>query len=403
MAVPAFGAENVTLKNAPKDAVVIVHADGKALGEFANKLAGELKKNPEVSGPMSLMQCVAKFAEKIDGIDIYMTMSEGRPGVIALIKTASTAPQLYSLAKDAQLPFPLPKELKAGDKGRYTVEGMPLVIVEGNSAEEIGAGWIAVAMNEEALGTLKAGPNEKLAELAKKVDTSGPVWGVADMSGMPDKYMPASLSGNIYPDGKKASVVTMVYPTEEKAQEATAFYTKNALFKEMASFKQDKANLIVSSMIDDAFIGKQVQSLLKARMMGRQIVSASNLHAIGIGIGMYLATNKGNFPPTLESLIEGDFVSAQGLISPLSGRKVEKDEKGQLKGGSDYAYIALPPLSKLSDTTGLVIAYEKPENAKLGTIAVLYLDGSVKMMTPDDLKVALEKTQKAIKAAQEKK
>ena len=397
VALPVLAADDAVLKNAPKDAIAIIHVDGKAADAFAARLADELKKTPDMAEPVAPVQAASKLLKSIEAIDVYVTMGDAGPGVIVLLKTGSTVPELYAQIKDIKLPIPMPKELKAGADGQYTAEGLPLVIVEGKSAPDVGAGYVAIVMDPSILKTLKAGAGEKLSAFAKKVDMTAPLWGVADLAFVQDEEAPVAVAASLYPDGKKPSALTLTFRSEAAAGKTAEQFPKgDQLFKDLASLKQDKADVTFSATMDDAFAGKVVKALVRARELARRAVSAANLSAMGKAVAMYEVLNedkKTTADPN--ELIKENLVGAMTFFKPGSGRMPELDENKRLKNTPDYVIFDLP----LNAPADLVKAYEPLELNKGEGGNVLLRDSSVRWMKADGLKAAVAKTEKYLKDA----
>lgn len=83
------------------------------------------------------------------------------------------------------------------------------------------------------------------------------------------------------------------------------------------------------------------------------------------------------------------------LISPVSGRKLKKDEKGNPIGPFDYIYLVV----STGPAEGLrpgqrVLVYERPENYKNKGTVVGYADGRARWVKMEKFKEDLQATQK---------
>lgn len=121
-------------------------------------------------------------------------------------------------------------------------------------------------------------------------------------------------------------------------------------------------------------------SLARARELSKRTVSAANLKGIGLAALTYAEDNDGKFPPDLKTLIEAGSINQKTLISPLD------DDPGE---EGSYIYLGSGLTNEMDP--GLIVAYEKTENAGGEGTTVLFLDGHVEFVTLDRFDELLEK------------
>jgi prepilin-type processing-associated H-X9-DG protein len=124
--------------------------------------------------------------------------------------------------------------------------------------------------------------------------------------------------------------------------------------------------------------GMLMPAMGKARDTAKRTVSLSNLRQIGIAGIMYASDHKGNYPESLQDLVKEKYLPEPVLKSPLNTRP----------DVPSYIYIAG---HKADSKPNYVLAYENPEYLSEGT-NVLYVDGHVQWMKPEEFKAALAET-----------
>lgn len=133
-------------------------------------------------------------------------------------------------------------------------------------------------------------------------------------------------------------------------------------------------------------------ALVRARFLAKKASSATNLSNIGKGVAMYQAAYNDKSPPDFEALIKdghtpGIFVSPLGdYDGPLI--------QGKMPACDDYVYIRLPS----SAPSGLIMAYEQPENHKGKGTIVLFVDCHVEMVDMPRFRELLKNTEDWLKA-----
>ena len=128
-------------------------------------------------------------------------------------------------------------------------------------------------------------------------------------------------------------------------------------------------------------------SLTRARELAKRAVSAANLAGIGIGLHIWANDHEGEFPETLDDLIEEGITTHKQLNSP-------RDPRGE--AAVSYVYIG-----GQADSADLrnILAYERVTGAE-GT-SVLFLDAHVEWMKLDAFKRALAETYKRLGRSEE--
>ena len=133
-----------------------------------------------------------------------------------------------------------------------------------------------------------------------------------------------------------------------------------------------------------------------ARSTGRakRAVSMAHLNAIAKAVALYESEYEAT-PPNLAKLVEAGNISADSLVSPISGRTMPTDAKGMPTGQSDYVYFVMS-----QDMPGdLIRAYERPENYRNKGTCVLLVNGSVRWMDRPQFENLLKRTLEARKKA----
>ncbi len=397
LALAADTPAETAIKFAPKDCVGIVHIDGKALADFAAKLAKAVKDKEDLAEPAALINVAAEKAPKVEAIDVYLvTAGQRLPLPVIVFRTKMTVQDVFDAMMQAEhLPPEAKKpEMTKGENGRYNFGLGRMCLIDGKAATDIGEDLI-VLLDQKAqeVTTFKAGLAEGVAAMVKKADTAAPAWGVLAMPPDSAARIPKSIVGALYLDGKKASTVTMTFNSAEDAQKMeTEMGMVKLMFKDLFEFKRNEADMVLSATLDDKLPDKVTDILIKGVERQKQMRSASNLHMINSAIRTY-ATQKNSPPPTLEALVEAKMLRAEALVSPVSGRKLKTNDAGVPTEPGDYVYVSLPA----GAAADLVQAHEKPDLNKDKGANVLFVDGSVRYLDADALKAAIEKTQEAIK------
>lgn len=131
-------------------------------------------------------------------------------------------------------------------------------------------------------------------------------------------------------------------------------------------------------------VGIMMPALVGVRQQAKQVVSGTNLSAIGKACLIYANDYEEKFPPNLQELVEKVELSPKCLESPRKPKDFD---------GPSYIYIS--GQSPVRDHPGNIIVYENPEFCS-DKINVLFLDSHVQAMKPDEFLRELEATYKRL-------
>ena len=125
-------------------------------------------------------------------------------------------------------------------------------------------------------------------------------------------------------------------------------------------------------------------ALARTRGLSHRVVSGSNLSGIGKTFAIYANDDdEGRYPPNLEKLVELDYITAKQLESPLKPRGFD---------GPSYIYISG---HTAASHPGNIVAYDNPQFCDEG-VNVLFVDGHVKWMEPEEFVRELKETYKRL-------
>jgi prepilin-type processing-associated H-X9-DG protein len=130
-------------------------------------------------------------------------------------------------------------------------------------------------------------------------------------------------------------------------------------------------------------MGILMPSLTKTRQVAQRVVSGSHLASIGKVFIIYANDNNDVYPPDLKTLVEK---------ADLSPKCLESSRKPKDFTGPSFTYI--PGQNSMMDA-GNVLVYENPEFCRDG-VNVLFNDGHVEFMKPEEFKKAFEETYKRL-------
>lgn len=131
-------------------------------------------------------------------------------------------------------------------------------------------------------------------------------------------------------------------------------------------------------------------SLQRARELSKRAVSAANLRGIGQACMIYANDNDDRFPPDLDTVVQGGFVTEIQLRAPT-------DDAWQ-PGGCSYVYVA--GQSMASDPRN-VLAYERPDVNDGEGANVLFVDGHVEFMRVDSINQVIRETYERLGRSEE--
>lgn len=412
---------DAVLKFAPKDCFAIVHIEGKAVADLLDRTSKAMSQpatkpadtKATIAGAAAT-DAMAEFtkamvmaktvAQKIDSIDIYMKMPRGGmgamdtplPSSIVAIKTDLTPQQLLDLVVKVS-PKPIPSALQPGENGRYMIPGLPLTIIDGSAASDVKEKVLLVGMDplmQDAIKSLRTGPDKALADLAGKIDTSAPIWGVATLDFIPDATAPKAVAGALFTDGKKESTLTLGFADAAAASNLEQHFTKYLpAAKGLLQMQVKESALLFSARIDGAFAANLITQASKA---AQRAASLAHVSALSKSVAMFMASNNDTaVPASFEEMFKMGLGGASLLHSPNNPNKLKLTDDGMPAEPGDYVYIILP----LDAPGELIRIYELPELYNNEGTIVGRADTTVAWMTAEQFKQAMDKTQEFIKNA----
>jgi prepilin-type processing-associated H-X9-DG protein len=129
--------------------------------------------------------------------------------------------------------------------------------------------------------------------------------------------------------------------------------------------------------------GIALPALARTRQQAMRMATMSSLKSVGMACFIYANDHNDKLPPDLETLVKGGQLTAKTLES----RNKPKDFEGP-----SFIYIAgQTPASSPAN----IVAYENPEFSSEG-VAVLYLDGHVAFVKPEEFRKDLAETYKRL-------
>jgi len=142
-------------------------------------------------------------------------------------------------------------------------------------------------------------------------------------------------------------------------------------------------------------------SLNSARANARRVASMVHLKRIYDGMMLYAEDHSGRVPPDLATLMGNYCPSADIFVSPNSQRTPPRLVDGKFDGEIDYVYVASGNMWQYDVPDKVVVLYERPANYAGKETVVLFADGHVEEMKTPELRKALERSPKAMKAQPE--
>jgi hypothetical protein len=135
-----------------------------------------------------------------------------------------------------------------------------------------------------------------------------------------------------------------------------------------------------------------------ARENVKKTMSATHLSAIGKALQLYFADNNDQWPGDLTKLVEKGLLTADCFYSPLNDHRPTAgavDVAGKPIGPIDYEYLGGQFDAKTPPD--LLVAYDTVEMKLGGGCSALFVDGSVRRVTPTEFTRLLAKTQEYLK------
>ncbi|HUT58489.1 MAG TPA: hypothetical protein VNA25_11650 [Phycisphaerae bacterium] len=390
------------MQYAPPQADGLAHVD---VGAVLKEAFAELRKHADLMQdiPPGALDAVEKLAQKVDAVDIFMIFSpKGPPIPLAVIHGKLGAEDINAMLgaiTDGGLALKPMEEPKGFHELR--VRGPDLHLAVGGEADGLPAGvcllGLGPMLNTRALANLGKTPNRALMELLKEVDTSAPVWFALDLKKVAYEEAPRAVSGAICPLGKGRSKVSTVFKDAKQAEAFAKQWTEGGLLSALtavADLRRDGATVTIVGKSDRPLLNALARATAEARAKAKRALSMANLRRIGMGLLAYAADRKGCLPPDLLSLKRYG-VSADMLVSPVSGKKVKLDKDGNPVGGFEPEYVYLMAgvnVEQVTEPAGAILAYEKPENYDKKGTSVLYVDCHVEWVKMEQFKSQLKAT-----------
>ncbi len=379
------------MKYAPPEMIGAGHVDGS----FFRKLTKEIRAaSPEDANPQAMEAAIAILA-KVDSIDFFTSAGQDiTPSTLIVVQgdirytdIVELLGKINTFVDDEEMPL-------AVGNGRYDFADKPFRIIAGSEADDVADNVILFGsqdlLADGAVEQLGKERNKSIEKALNRLDNSTMLWGAADLSEMIlSPMLPTFIAFSLDLDSNKGLYLQMTFRDKKSASQLDELF--NGPYNPIAGMfttKQSGKKYTITCTSPD----KMVEALIERRNNAKRTMSLSNLMAIGKAIAIYKASHNDNFPPNLEVLI-GDVLSANQLISPMSGRKMETDEDGKPTAPSDYTYMY--PLSD-SAPADLVMAYENPKHYKGEGTTILFADTHVAFHDMETFKKALAETEEWI-------
>jgi hypothetical protein len=307
--------------------------------------------------------------------------------------------------------------LRKLDNGRYLAEQGPMAVlyIDGAEADDVDEGVILGGLRDrmtpQFIEKLGSGDNDGLRAALSDVDTSAPIWAGIDLASAP--FVPGlkHIAGSFDPRGKGQGQAVVRFNNSKTAEEFATGMEQAfrgggrgaAPFPMPNEFEVDQSGKDVEMTFggfgDGGLVGTMVTAMIKAQKQAKATVSMANLHAVGRAAQMYAAENEGEFPPSLDVLVEGDYLAAESLVHPASGHAPPRLVRGKLLGEIDYVYT---PGLLHHDFGMLLLAYERPELAADDGVAVLSAHGFVERVPMAEFRTRLRDTTEKLREREER-
>jgi len=115
-----------------------------------------------------------------------------------------------------------------------------------------------------------------------------------------------------------------------------------------------------------------VDVLLRARKNAAKTQCMANLHALGSALQAYAASHNNKLPHNLNDLVTTNILSSDSVLKCPSSEGLP--------------YIYTPPTTRAAPMSTIVI--RDPGPVHLGKVNVLYLNGAVDSLSPEELEAA---------------
>jgi hypothetical protein len=250
----------------PSSAIGVVHID---VAKTRDGIIAAAEKDKETFGPfMTFLEPL----KKIESADVYLIPGGREPMPLVAIRGSLGPDDVTSIL--AQTPMKDAKLVK-GENGRYTLEGMPVVMIIGNEADDVPAGMIlggiGPMLTPEFIAALGKKKNTAVEAMLSKIDTKAQIWGGVAIPKEEQKGgAPEQMFGSANITGANPLNLSFVFGEDAKAAAMLKdFEGLPPFIKEIVALKQDGLTVTASmigegNLIDNAI--KIVKGYLTAMM-----------------------------------------------------------------------------------------------------------------------------------------
>ena len=380
------------MANAPIGACGVVHFDVAAMRPALLKI---LNTNKDLAEEFEFdTKAAAALIAKTEAADVFICIRRRSMEPVLVLRGKAGLTDLLAVPKgDPLQPTP------AGN-GRYDLGKMgsdPRFIV-GAEAKDLAKGLLIVGrrkvVTDDVVAKLGESPDPKLQQLLAKVDRSCAIWVAVSLEELSPRGAPKHILGGIDTTGKTPSEITAVFSEDKHAERAMADLQEHKdMLGGILVAKTKGAGLTLSLPKGPQALDRILTSAVEIRRGAKRSMSTVYVRVICIAARMF-ETAKGGPAPSLLALVEEGSIPTKCLTSPVSGRKLKTDEKGNPVGPFDYIYVVV----STQDKAGLprarrVLIYERPENYKNKGTVVGYADGRAEWVKMAKFKEDLQATQ----------
>jgi hypothetical protein len=225
------------------------------------------------------------------------------------------------------------------------------------------------------------------------IDRDAPIWGgvvVPREVFSKGNEMPLYVWASIRPKGKSRMVVGFQSELAARAVEQMARV-------ELAKFEAGKLSFVRTGQeivfeTGDAPGVAEKMGLKPEEFRASQVLSKEKFGVcyVSQAIIKWSADRKGKSPNGLARLVDAELLSLEDLKSPVSNTVV--DITGKIIP-TDYIYFRLGP----NAPKDLILVYQNPAIRADGSTVAVTADGTLKMLTAEELKPALEASEQWVK------
>ena len=380
------------MARAPAGACGVIHFDVAAMRPALLKI---LNTNKDLAEEFRFdAKAVAALIAKTEAADLFICVSRRSMEPVLVLRGRAALKDLLALPKgDPLKPTPAGNgRYDLGKKGNY-----PRIIV-GAEAKDLAKGLLVFGrrnvLTDDVVAKLGESPDPRLPQLVAKVNPSCVIWVAVSMEVLAPQGAPKYVIGGVDASGKTPSEITAIFSEAKPAEVAM-----EALSKHKGIFGGVVANKLRGARLTFALPKgpRGLDGIATAAVEFRRFVNRRTSTWRATMICYYarrFERKKGRPAPSLLEVLQGR-LPARLLISPASGRKLKKDDKGNPIGPFDYIYLVVStqPGGGLAPADRVLI-YERPENYKNEGTVVGYADGRAKWVKIDKFKEDLKATQK---------